>query len=204
LALATTALALATTAATTLGMTRAATAIAAATLTAAAKAAILRGLLGTSDDRGVNETPELQLGNLGPDETLNVTDIGRVFRRDQCDRVTHRLRPAGAADTMDIILGLLRHIVIDDVRDPGDVDAAGGNIRGNHHFKPAVLEPFERFHPLRLGAVGMQHRHGMFLKFELTGNPVRTVFGSRKNEDALKIITAIDSFRLKYILNTKK
>ena len=146
----------------------------------------MRGLFGTSDDRGVNETLELKLGNLGPDEALNVADIGRVFRRDQSDRVAHRLRPAGAADTMDVIFGLLRHIVIDDVRDPGDVDAAGGNIRGDHHFILAGLEAFEGFDALVLRPICVQHRDRVIAGLETTGDLVGTVFRAGKHDHAIE------------------
>src|SRR5258705_13502365 len=78
------------------------------------------------DERAVRETFELQLRNLLANEALDVADVAGVFRRDEGERITHGLRTAGAADAMDVILGLFRDIVIDDVRDTRDVDAACG------------------------------------------------------------------------------
>ena len=38
---------------------------------------------------------------------------------------------AGAADAVDIVLGMDRHVVVEDVADVGDVEAARRDVRGH-------------------------------------------------------------------------
>src|SRR5258707_10993773 len=50
----------------------------------------------------------------------------------------------GAADAMDVALGVSRQLVVDDVRDARDVDAARGEIGRHQHAGPAAAEIVER------------------------------------------------------------
>ena len=50
------------------------------------------------------------------------------------------LGPAGPADAVDVIFVLLGHIIVDDAVDVVDVDAAGGNVRGDEDGELAVFE----------------------------------------------------------------
>ncbi len=50
------------------------------------------------------------------------------------------LSAPGAADAVDVILRMMRHVEIDHVADLLDVDAARGNIGGDHHFVAAVAK----------------------------------------------------------------
>jgi hypothetical protein len=54
---------------------------------------------------------------------------------------------------MHVIFGHVRQLEIDDVRHPVDIDAAGGNIRGDKHAGLAVAKAGERSFALRLGFV---------------------------------------------------
>ena len=81
------------------------------------------------------------------------------------ERVADVLRAPCASYAMHIIFRMLGHIVINDVAYPGDVEAAGCNVGGNHHFVFAALESLERFDPFALCAIGMQHRHGVLSLF---------------------------------------
>ena len=85
----------------------------------------------------------------------------------QREGVAHILGAAGAADAMDIIFRMFRHIVVDDVTDAGDIESARGDIGRDHHFVFAALETFERFDAFALGAIGMQNGDGMFPLFSL-------------------------------------
>jgi len=57
--------------------------------------------------------------------------VPNVFRHHDGERVTRRLSAARPSDTMHIVLGMLRHIVVDDVADVGDVESARCDI-GRH------------------------------------------------------------------------
>jgi len=52
--------------------------------------------------------------------------------------------PGGAADPVHIALRLVRQLVIDDMRDVGDVDAAGGDVGGDEEVEGAVAKAVER------------------------------------------------------------
>jgi len=56
----------------------------------------------------------------------------------------------GASDAVDVILGIFRYSVIDDVGDVGDIEAAGGDICGDNDIEGAVAEAAECF-----GAFGL-------------------------------------------------
>ena len=61
---------------------------------------------------------------------------------------------------------MLRHVVIDDVADVGDVQAARGDVRGDEHLEAAFAEALERLLALALGAVGVQHGHGVIVALQ--------------------------------------
>ena len=77
------------------------------------------------------------------DELLQRTKLRLFLRADEADGVAHGLGAAGAADAVDVVLGVGGNVVVDDVRDAGDVDAAGGDVGGDHHLVAAALEAFE-------------------------------------------------------------
>ena len=63
---------------------------------------------------------------------------------------------AGAADAMDVVLGMGRNIEIEDVADRGDVQAAGGDIGRDKDRILAGAEGFERRHARVLVHVPVQ------------------------------------------------
>ena len=60
---------------------------------------------------------------------------------------------ARAADAVHVVLRILRHVVVDDVRHAGDVEAAGGEVGGDQHLVAAGLETLQRLLPFALVAV---------------------------------------------------
>src|SRR3954466_7673251 len=66
-----------------------------------------------------------------PDETLDAARIAPGFLGDQGEGVTRLLRAAGAANAVNVILGIFRDVEVDDVRHVGDVEAARGDVRGD-------------------------------------------------------------------------
>src|SRR5260370_37642013 len=77
------------------------------------------------------------------------------------ESVANVLRPSRASDAMDVSFRMLGHVVIDNVTHSGDVESARRDIRCDHLFVLAGLEPVEGFDALALGAVGMQDRDGV-------------------------------------------
>jgi hypothetical protein len=88
-----------------------------------------------------------------PDEALERAQRPVVFRGDEADRVADRVRAAGASDPMDVILGVHRKIVINDMRNSVHVDSAGRDVRSNEHADDAGFEILQRTEPLILRAV---------------------------------------------------
>src|SRR4029077_8287803 len=88
---------------------------------------------------------------------------------------------------MDVILGMLGDVVIDDMTYAGDVESARGDVGRDHHFVFAALESFERFDALALSPVGMQNSDRMLSLFQLVRDPIGAVFGSGKDERAIEI-----------------
>ncbi len=137
--------------------------------------------------RGVVETLELELRHLLADEALDVANLASLLGRGEREGIADRRGAAGAADAVDVILGIRGNVVVDDVRHAGDVDAAGGDVRGDHHLVLAGLEAFECLDALRLRAVGVQDGDGMIRGLELAGDLVGAVLGAGENEAAVKI-----------------
>src|ERR1039457_259786 len=90
-------------------------------------------------------------------ETLDVLAIERVAEgafqprqvdafvlRDQADRLARLAHPGGAADAMDVAVGLVGQIEVDDVRNVGDVESAGGHVGRDHHAKLSRAEARHR------------------------------------------------------------
>ena len=92
----------------------------------------------------------------------------------------------GAADAMDVALGVGRQLVVDDVGDARDVDAARGEIGGDQHAGPAAAEVVERLLAgvLRLVAVDRLGAHAAIL--ERLGDAVGAALGAGEDDDALE------------------
>ena len=57
-------------------------------------------------------------------ELLYTMPIAGILRRHQRDRLAAVFRASRTADTMNIVLGIMGYVVVDDERYVGDVDAA--------------------------------------------------------------------------------
>ena len=84
---------------------------------------------------------------------LPAVQVGPV---DEGDRDAGRAGPAGAADPVDVGLVVLGAGVVDDVRDAGDVDAAGGDVGGDQDAELALAELGQRLLAGHLRHVAVQ------------------------------------------------
>jgi hypothetical protein len=108
---------------------------------------------------------ELQARDFSSDEVFDRLQCRNFFAVHKREGVADILRAARAADPVHVILGMLGHVVVDNVADTGDVKAARSDIGGNHDFVFAALESFEGLDPLALGAIRMQNCDGMVPMF---------------------------------------
>ncbi len=103
-----------------------------------------RAGLGFFKQRGVAviEIFQLHARDFLADEAFDGENVRRILGHHDGEGVAGVLRAAGAPDAVDVILGMLRHVVVDDVADVRDVQAARGDVRGDEHLVFAVAETF--------------------------------------------------------------
>src|SRR5829696_10396429 len=85
-------------------------------------------------------------GDRLPDQPFDRGDGALVAGRDERERGPGKTRPPGAADAMDIVLGMVRHVEIEDVAHRRDVEAAGGDVARDDEQHLAGAERVERRH----------------------------------------------------------
>ena len=85
----------------------------------------------------------------------DLADVDRLLARDERDGDARRLRAPGAARAVHVGLAVAGGVVVDDVGDAGDVDAARGHVGGHQHVDASVLEARERALALPLALVAM-------------------------------------------------
>ena len=93
--------------------------------------------------------------------------------------------PAGAADPVGIGLGGGGHIIVDHVRDPGHIQAAGGDIGGHQHGEGAVAETVQGGLALVLGHVALEIGGPMTGGVEAPGQLLGPVLGAGENQGRL-------------------
>jgi hypothetical protein len=79
-----------------------------------------------------------------------------VFIGHECVCLAGALCTACAADAVRVGVRRVRHVEVDDVRDVGDVYAAGCDICGDKDVEPAVPEALHRTVSLALAHVALQ------------------------------------------------
>ena len=108
------------------------------------------------------------------DQPLDVANQPRVVARDQGHRQARLARAAGAADAMHVVLGVERHVVVEDRGQVDDVEAARGHVGGHQQVHVAALEGVERLQALVLRLVAVQRGGVQAVALERTRQPRRT------------------------------
>src|SRR5690348_4029027 len=84
------------------------------------------------------------LSSFAYDSTSNKTfersQLRMILRGHKADRVANGLGTAGASDTMDVILGMHREIIIYNMRDSVDVDSTRGDVGCHQHADGSRFE----------------------------------------------------------------
>jgi len=84
------------------------------------------------------------------DEAFERAEFALIFVRNKTDGIADGVRPAGAADAMNVILSLHREIIIHDVRNAVHVNATRGDVRRHEHPHGTGFKIFQRFEALIL------------------------------------------------------
>jgi hypothetical protein len=82
--------------------------------------------------------------NALPDQLFDRAYRFVIERGDDGNRSAGAARPAGAADPMNIIVGMVGNVKIEDVADRRNIEAAGGDIGGDEERNVALAELIER------------------------------------------------------------
>src|SRR5215468_5468004 len=90
------------------------------------------------------------------DQAGDGLDILAVMRRGQREGASLAPGAAGAADAMDVVVGMHGHVEIEDMRETDDVQTAGGHVARDEQRHVAALEALERLRALGLRHVAMQ------------------------------------------------
>src|SRR5687768_11236326 len=99
------------------------------------------------------DAPEIEPGHRDPwnwlaDQALDRANHGDLVRRHERVRVAVPGRTPCSADAMHVVLWLLRHVVVDDMRDARDVQPALRDVGRHERSDRATLEVVERPDPL--------------------------------------------------------
>src|SRR5690606_832560 len=91
------------------------------------------------------------------DVRLDVRQRNGITLAGETDRVALGAKARGAADAMHVIFGVERQVVVVDVADAVDVQAARGHVGGDQDLQLALLEPRQQGLALLLRHVAGQH-----------------------------------------------
>src|SRR3989454_12426680 len=103
----------------------------------------------------VVEAREGDAGQAASDRALDARNVALLLGRHEEECIARRLGPGRPSHAMDVVLGAVGHVEVDDVRQLLDVDAAGGDVGGDEDRDLPRLEAGEGLGPLRLAAVAV-------------------------------------------------
>src|SRR5207302_1511932 len=109
---------------------------------------------------GGNGKVTFGLRNALADQLLDRGHRLEVERCDNRDRRTGAACASGAPDAMDVIVGVVRHVEIEDVAYHGNIEAAGGDVGGDQHRNLTLAKLVESRGARRLIHIAMQGADG--------------------------------------------
>src|SRR5690606_32018319 len=95
------------------------------------------------------------------DEGLDVRQADRVALAGEADRVALLAQARGAADAVDVVLGVERQVAVVDVLHAFDVQTARGHVGGDQDLELAGLEFLQQGLALLLRHVAGEHAHAV-------------------------------------------
>jgi hypothetical protein len=116
------------------------------------------------------------------EQLLEVGDQPAVAGRHQRHRQARGARAAGAADAVDVVLGVERHVEVEDRRHVLDVQAARGHVGGHQQVDLAGLEGGQRLQALVLALVAVQRGGLEPLALQRAGQPGATQLAVDEDE----------------------
>src|SRR5574341_374816 len=105
-----------------------------------------------------------------------------ILWRYKRERITRTLCTACPPDAMDVGIGSVGHIVVDDMRDVLHIESARRDVGGNHDGKVPALETAERMLALSLRAVAVQTCDAKARMRNLACDFLGSMFGTREDQ----------------------
>ena len=96
--------------------------------------------------------------NLLLDQALDVSNVSALLGGCHRDGVARFASSTGTTDPVDIVLGIVGQVVVDDESDLLYVDSTGGDVSRNQYAVFTALETFESSTSLSEGAIGVKFR----------------------------------------------
>src|ERR1700722_8350541 len=121
------------------------------------------------------------------DQALDVDEERALLAIAERDAPPARSRAAGAADAVDVALGDVREVEVDDERDALDVDPAGRDVRRDEHAGGPAPERLEGALARSLRLVAVDGGAADAGAIELLGEAVRAVLGPREDQRAAEV-----------------
>ena len=120
-------------------------------------------------------------------DALQSPDHVAVVRRDERECIAGVFGAAGASDAVDVGVGGVGHIEVDDVRNAFHIQAACGDVGGDHDLIRAAPEAFERGLTLSLRAIAVQAGNFISGAVDLLGELFGAMFGAREDQDGIRV-----------------
>src|SRR3989304_3837002 len=92
------------------------------------------------------------------EKLLQVAHGDRVLPGDESQRLPVLIDPPRAADPVNVGIGAIRHVEVDDMGDTEDIDTTCGNVGRHHDLVRTGTETVERRLPLRLAHISLPRR----------------------------------------------
>ena len=153
----------------------------------------LAAALPLQDRLGARARIGLEAGDHGSrqrplDQPLDVAQELVLVDADERDGLARGARATGAPDPMDVIVRHVGQVVVDDVRQLVDVDAARRDVGGDEHLQARVLEFRQRPRARALALVAVDRERRDAVVVQLLRELVRAVLRAREHEHLVPVL----------------
>src|SRR2546423_1517160 len=118
-----------------------------------------------------------------------------VDRGDERDGAPGVSGPSRATDAVHVVFWRDGHVVVDDVRDRLNVNAARRDVGGDEDARAPLAEAAQRRLPLRLRAVGVYAVGLVLARFEYVRESLGPAARAREDEHALEVLALALAFK---------
>ena len=121
-------------------------------------------------------------------ELLDLVELVDILLGHKCDSPTQLAGATRAADAVDVVGRLGRHVKVHNIAHVANVDAAGKDVSCHQHVDGAVAEGRKRALALGLAAVAVNRGGLDALALQATAAAVGAVLGTHKDDGALRAL----------------